>query len=107
MSVAYLPKGYIYHYYNDMSVFEELNEQSCNAQNRSSGEMGNRLFEAHKITDMPHKNNMFQTDSDTTMVTMCEYPSSNYALPHWKCVLRCCTKCPCIDLPCTKSDHKN
>ena len=27
------------HYYNDMSVFEKLNDQSCNAQNRRSSEM--------------------------------------------------------------------
>ena len=35
------------------------------------------------------------------------YPSSKYALPHWKCVLRCSEKCPWIDLPSTESDNKN
>ena len=30
-----------------------------------------------------------------------------YALPHWKCVLRCCAQCPRIDLPSPESDHKN
>ena len=25
--------------------------------------------------------------------------SSDYALPHWKCVLRCCSDCLCINIP--------
>ena len=29
---------------------------------------------------------------------MCAYPSSQHALPHWKCVLSCCENFPCIDL---------
>ena len=29
---------------------------------------------------------------------MCVYPQSDHALPHWKCVLRCCAKCPIINL---------
>ena len=33
------------------------------------------------------------------MEIMCAYLSSNYALPYWKCVLRCCVQCPRIDLP--------
>ena len=69
--------------------------------------MDNHLFETYKSSVMPNGKNMIYTEYEMAMETMCEYPSSNYALPHWKCVLRCCTKCPCIDLPCTKSDHKN
>ena len=30
--------------------------------------------------------------------TMRTYPQSDHALPHWKYVLRCCEKCPCIYL---------
>ena len=31
--------------------------------------------------------------------TLCAYPQSDHALPHWKCVLRCCAKCPSVNLP--------
>ena len=31
--------------------------------------------------------------------TMCAYPPSQDALPHWKCVLCCCYNCPRIDIP--------
>ena len=30
---------------------------------------------------------------------MCAYPQYDHALPHWKCVLRCCDDCTCINLP--------
>ena len=29
---------------------------------------------------------------------MCVYPQSDHALPHWKCVIRCCAKCPSVNL---------
>ena len=31
--------------------------------------------------------------------TMCTYPQSEHALPHWKCVYRCCAEFPCINIP--------
>ena len=30
---------------------------------------------------------------------MCAYSQSDHALPQWKCVLRCCVKCPIINIP--------
>ena len=48
---------------------------------------------------MPHGNNMFQTESDMEIAKMCAYTPQKHALPHWKCVLRCCEKCPRIDIP--------
>ena len=48
---------------------------------------------------MPHGKHMFKTASDMEMETMCAYPSYNYLLPHWKCMLCCCAKCTRIDLP--------
>ena len=50
---------------------------------------------------------MLKTESDTAMATMCAYPSSNYVLTHWTCVLCWCVKCPRIDLPSIESDQKN
>ena len=48
---------------------------------------------------MPHGNHMFQTAYDMEMERMCTYPSSNYALPHLKYILRCCVQFPLIDIP--------
>ena len=78
--------------------FLRFKYQSCNAQNRSSGEMANSLFDICTNTVMPHENHMFQTASDMAMAKMCAYTSSKYALPHWKCVLIFCAKFPYIDL---------
>ena len=50
---------------------------------------------------------MFKTSYGMAMAKMCEYSSSKYALPHWKCVMRCCTQFPRIDLPSTYSDYHN
>ena len=56
---------------------------------------------------MPHGNHMFKISSDMAMTTMCAYPSSKYALPHWKFVLRCCAQFPCIYLQSPESDQHN
>ena len=34
-----------------------------------------------------------------TKSKMCEYSQSDHELRHWKYVLRCCAKCPSINLP--------
>ena len=94
VSVAYLPKAFIRWYYHGVSVFRrKLKDQICNAQNRRSGEMANRLFETYTNTFMPHGKHMCKTSSDMDMATMCTYPSSKYALPHYKCVLSDFAQC--------------
>ena len=37
---------------------------------------------------------------------MCEYSQSDHALPHWKCILRCCSKCTIINLPDQETDDQ-
>ena len=37
--------------------------------------------------------------SDTSNAKMCAYSKSDLELPHWKCVMRCCAKCPSNNLP--------
>ena len=37
---------------------------------------------------------------------MCEYPQSNHALPHYKCVLWCCAKFPCVKIPDQETDDQ-
>ena len=41
------------------------------------------------------------------MEKLCAYPSSNYSLPHYKCVLQCCANFTFIGLPSTESDQHN
>ena len=48
---------------------------------------------------MPHGSHIYAKASDMENATMCTYPQSDHALPHWKCVLRCCSDCPCINIP--------
>ena len=49
LSVLYHLKACIHTYYHAWEFFEKPKYQSCNAQNRSSGEMANNLFETYKI----------------------------------------------------------
>ena len=54
---------------------------------------------------MPHGRHIYEISSGMVMTTMCAYPPSQHALPHWKCVLRCCYNCPRIDYPDQESDR--
>ena len=82
----------------------KINDLSQNAQNRSSGENSNILFETYKKSVMPHGRHIYETASDMDMDTMCAYLPYQHALPHWKFVLRFCSNCPRIDLPYQESD---
>ena len=66
--------------------------------------MANRLFKTYKNYVIPHGKHIFKTASNMDMAKMCEYPSSEYALPHWKCILCCCAQCTRIDIPSPESD---
>ena len=48
---------------------------------------------------MPHRRHIYAKLSDMEKSTMCAYPQSDHSLPHWKCVLQYCAKCPYINLP--------
>ena len=48
-SVAYLSKSYIHNYYHGVRVFEKLQDQSCNSQNRRSGKISNCFYKIYKI----------------------------------------------------------
>ena len=71
VSVAYLPKSYIHHYYHGVRFFLILKDHSCNAQNRRSGEMSNHLINKYKNTVIPHGEHVFETATETEMATMC------------------------------------
>ena len=56
---------------------------------------------------IPHGRHIYAKASDTANATMCTNTHSDHALPHWKCVLRCCANCPCINLPDQETTKKH
>ena len=48
---------------------------------------------------MPHGCYIYSKASNMSKSKMCEYPQPYHSLSHWKCVLRCCKKFPCVNLP--------
>ena len=86
------------------SLSEEIKDQSHNAQNRSSSEMTSFILETYNCYVIPHGRYIYQTASGMSMDTMCTYPSSQHALPHWKYVLCCCSNC---DIPSQESDKNH
>ena len=55
---------------------------------------------------MTHGHNIYAKASDMAKATMCENPQSYHALLHWKFILQCCAKCPCVNLPDQKTDDQ-
>ena len=62
------------------------------------GENKIRIYETYKNKVMPHGIHIYAKAYDMENVTMCAYSQSDHALPHWKCVLKCCAKFPSINL---------
>ena len=56
---------------------------------------------------MPHGRHIYAKVSDIANATMWTYNQSDHALLHWKCVLRCCVDCPCINLPDQETTKKH
>ena len=56
---------------------------------------------------MPHGIHIYAKASDMANATICTCPQSEHALPHWKCVLRYFSDCPCINLPDHKTNKKH
>ena len=53
---------------------------------------------------MPHGRHINAESYDMAKAKMCTYPKYDHALPNQKRVLRCCAKCPCINLPDQETD---
>ena len=85
---------------------KKLNDQSQNTQSRRSGDKSHHIYETYKNTVIPHGRHIYVKSSDMEKTTVCIYPQYDRALPHWKCVLRCCADCPCINLP-DQEKYKN
>ena len=56
---------------------------------------------------MPHGHHIYAKSSDMANDTMCTYPRSDHVLPHCKCVLRCCSDFPCINIPDQETTKKH
>ena len=55
---------------------------------------------------MLHGRHIYAKASYIVKAIMCTNPHSDHALPHWKCVLWCCSDCPCINLPDQEKNEK-
>ena len=55
---------------------------------------------------MTHERHIDAKSSDMAKATMCEHPTYYHALPHCKCVLRCCADCICINIPDQETDNQ-
>ena len=55
---------------------------------------------------MPHGCHIYSKASDMEKATIFAYPQSDHELPHWKCVLRCCAKCPSVNIPDQKTHDR-
>ena len=53
---------------------------------------------------MPHGNHIYAKAYDMAKVTMCAYSQSDHLLPHCKFALRCCSKCPSINISGQETD---
>ena len=106
VNVLYLPKLYIPHYYHVVINIKKLKVQIQNYQNRRSGEKENCIYETCKNIVMLHGRNIQAEQSYMQKETMCAYLYPYHALPHWKCVFKCCSKCPCFNLPDQKTDDQ-
>ena len=69
-----------------------------NAQNRRPGEISSRIFETYNNAVRTHGFHIYNTAADMAMSNMCPCNYKHHGLPHWKCVLMCCNKCPSIVL---------
>ena len=56
---------------------------------------------------MPNGYHIYARLSDMANATMCTYPQSDTSLPHCKCVLRCCSECPYINLTNQETNEKH
>ena len=78
---------------------EKLKVKIQKSKSRKSSERAHQIYETYKNKVMPHGRHIYAKTSDMENVTMCTYPHPDHALPHWKCLLRCCAKCPHINIP--------
>ena len=55
---------------------------------------------------MTHRRHIYAKASYISKARICAYPQSDHALTHWKCVLICCAKYPCVNLTDQETDDQ-
>ena len=85
---------------------KKLKDLSQNYQNRKSGGKLNRIYETYKNTAIPHGRHIYAKSYYMEKETICSYSQLDHELPHWKCVLRCCYKCPSINISDQETDDQ-
>ena len=61
--------------------------------------MKSSIFDTYTSYLIPHGCHIHETGTDTAMekiFPVCFFPYDQHALPHWKGVFRCCSKCNSI-----------
>ena len=106
MNVVYLPKLYIPHYFHGVISIYKIKYQRQNAQNIRSGEKLNSVYETCKNTAMTHGCHTYAKASYMKKATVCTYTQSDHRLPHCKCVLWYCYKCPCVHITDQETDYQ-
>ena len=77
---------------------KKLRDKIQNDQSKRSGEKAHHIYETYKNIVIPHGRHIYAKSYKMENATMCTYPQSYNALPHWKCVLWCCSECPYINI---------
>ena len=83
---------------------KKLKDQIQYSQSRRSSEKSNSIYDTYKNTVMPHGRHISAKASGMEKSTICAYPQSDHTLPQWKCVLRCCSECLCINISDQETD---
>ena len=71
------------------------------------GKKENLIYETYKNIVMTHGRHIYAKSYDMAKATVCANSKSDHALPHWKCILRCCAQFPSINIPDQETDGKN
>ena len=81
-------------------LYKKLKYQSQNSHNRRSDESEINIYETYKNSSMTHVCHIHKKLSEMAIITMCDFSPYHHALPHWKHMLRCCSRYPIIVTPC-------
>ena len=86
---------------------KKIKDQSQNDQSRRSDEKSHQIYTKYKNTVIPHGSHIYAKAYDMENDTMRTNPQYDHELPHWKCVLRCCADCICINIPDQETTEKH
>ena len=106
VSVVYMTKVYIPHYYHVVIIIKKLKDQRNISQSIRSEEKSHHIYETYKNTFMPHGRRIYTKASDMAKAKNCAYPHTDHALPHLKCVLRFCYKCRSVNISDQETDDQ-